>query len=480
MASNYQYLDPNGLATLWGIIKNKFGRVDSVLLNGTSATTTDEGGKIVNIPAFGPGTLSYPGLVPSPGTSSTAIFLRGDGTWAQPIGSTYAAATTAVDGLMSASDKIKLNSVASSAEVNQNAFSNIKVGNSTVAADQKTDTVTFVGAGSVGITVDTSTDTVTFTGTNTTYDIATTDTAGLMSAADKQTLDNIVTTGGEPNQDAFSYVIVGGSTVAADDKKDKLTLVGSGSISLSAATGTDTITISGTNTTYAAATTAANGLMSSSDKQKLDGIVAGASTYAAGSGLTLSGTTFNHTNSVTASTVGPTSNVSGASVAIPNIKYDAQGHITGGSTVKYTVGSLAASAITSGTFATARIPNLPASIITEGTFSSAIHASTPGATYSLVNKQYVDSAISSAISGAASFQGTATTASPSTAGTYNAGSYWLVTSDGDYVNGAFECQPGDMIFAINNGSGSGSTSDFTVIQQNLSPITTAEIETICV
>ena len=46
-------------------------------------------------------------------------------------------------------------------------------------------------------------------------------------------------------------------------------------------------------------------------------------TYSAGTGLSLSGTTINHSNSVTAETTGK-----GSATAIPIIKYDAQGHIT--------------------------------------------------------------------------------------------------------------------------------------------------------
>lgn len=109
------------------------------------------------------------------------------------------------------------------------------------------------------------------------------------------------------------------------------------------------------------ATTSANGLMSASDKSKLDGITASAdavsfsrslssgtkigtitingtgtdlycqtntnTTYSAGTGLSLSGTTFNHSNSITAKT-----SYVGSATAVPRIQYDAQGHITACST----------------------------------------------------------------------------------------------------------------------------------------------------
>lgn len=74
---------------------------------------------------------------------------------------TYTDATTSASGLMSSADKTKLNGIATGAEVNQNAFSNITVGSTTVAADAKTDTVTLVAGGTVTLTPDASTDTIT-------------------------------------------------------------------------------------------------------------------------------------------------------------------------------------------------------------------------------------------------------------------------------------------------------------------------------
>lgn len=58
-------------------------------------------------------------------------------------------------------EKNKLSGIASGAEVNQNAFSNIKVGTTTVVADAKTDTVEFVGS-NVTITPDATNDKITF------------------------------------------------------------------------------------------------------------------------------------------------------------------------------------------------------------------------------------------------------------------------------------------------------------------------------
>ncbi len=59
-------------------------------------------------------------------------------------------------------------------------------------------------------------------------------------------------------------------------------------------------------------------------------------TYSAGTGLSLSSTTFNHSNSVTAGTVGTSSATSGNSIAVPYVTYDAQGHITATGTHTHT------------------------------------------------------------------------------------------------------------------------------------------------
>ena len=60
-------------------------------------------------------------------------------------------------------------------------------------------------------------------------------------------------------------------------------------------------------------------------------------TYSAGTGLSLSSTTFNHSNSVTAGTAGTSSATSGSTLAVPYVTYDAQGHVTASGTHTHTV-----------------------------------------------------------------------------------------------------------------------------------------------
>lgn len=74
--------------------------------------------------------------------------------------------TGATNGLMTAADKQKLNGIASGAEVNQNAFSNVKVGSTTIAADSKTDTLELVAGGATTITPDATNDKIVISSTD--------------------------------------------------------------------------------------------------------------------------------------------------------------------------------------------------------------------------------------------------------------------------------------------------------------------------
>ena len=84
--------------------------------------------------------------------------------------------------------------------------------------------------------------------------------------------------------------------------------------------------------------------------------------------------------------------------------------------------------------------------------------------------------VATAITGAAAFQGTApTTFAPTN---YKKGWYWVVGTAGTYAGET--CEAGDMIFAISDYSSAYSASDFDVIQTNLdiTDISNAEIDTI--
>lgn len=144
--------------------------------DGTSTSVTDSDTTYSNFVKSGTGAKA--GLVPAPSTTAgTTKYLREDGTWAVPpnTNTTYSNATTTTAGLMSAADKSKLDGVASGAEVNQNAFSNVVVGSSTVSADSKTDTLTLVAGSNVTLTPDVANDKITIASKDTVYAHPTTD-----------------------------------------------------------------------------------------------------------------------------------------------------------------------------------------------------------------------------------------------------------------------------------------------------------------
>lgn len=69
-------------------------------------------------------------------------------------------------------EKTKLAGIATGAQVNQNAFSNVAVGSTTIAADSKTDTLTLVAGSNVTLTPDATNDKITIAAKNTTYTAA--------------------------------------------------------------------------------------------------------------------------------------------------------------------------------------------------------------------------------------------------------------------------------------------------------------------
>ena len=75
------------------------------------------------------------------------------------------------------------------------------------------------------------------------------------------------------------------------------------------------------------------------------GIPAQNTTYSAGSGLSLSGTTINHASSITAGPAGSSSSTSGSStISIPYVTYNATGHITGKGNRTHTINAATTSA----------------------------------------------------------------------------------------------------------------------------------------
>lgn len=156
-------------------------------------------------------------------------------------------------------EKNKLSGIASGAEVNQNAFANVKVGTTTVAADSKQDTLNLAAGDNVTITADTATDTVTiaaaapaYSGTspiNVSGATISHANSGVTAASKGDTTNQTPTWGGTFKVPSGTVNATGHLTAFAEH----------------------TVTIPNTE-----ASTSAAGLMSSTDKSKLNGIATGA------------------------------------------------------------------------------------------------------------------------------------------------------------------------------------------------------------
>lgn len=162
---------------------------------------------------------------------------------------TYSNASTSSAGLMSTSDKSKLNGIASGAEVNQNAFSNVVVGSTTIAADSKTDTLTLTAGSNITLTPNATNDSITISASGSSYSLplASNSTRGGIKLSSS-------TQGGTPN----GITATSGRTYAVQINSSEQAVVN--------------VPWTDTNTTYSEATTSTSGLMSSSDKTKLNSL----------------------------------------------------------------------------------------------------------------------------------------------------------------------------------------------------------------
>ena len=122
----------------------------------------------------------------------------------------------------------------------------------------------------------------------------------------------------EANQNAFSNVKVGDTTIAADSKTDTLTIVAGSNVTITPDATNDAVTIAAKDTTYSDVTTSAHGLMSATDKTKLDTIATGANKTVVDSALSSTSTNpvqNKIVNSALAEKVPSTRTVNGKSLA---------------------------------------------------------------------------------------------------------------------------------------------------------------------
>jgi hypothetical protein len=166
---------------------------------------------------------------------------------------------------LTSAERTKLSGIATGAEVNQNAFSNVAVsGQTTVAADAKTDTLTLVAGTGVTLTTDAGADSITIaasgSSSNSFETIAVAGQSSVVADSGTDTLtlaagtgitittdastDTVTITNSATGANAFGNVAVAGqTTVAADSTNDTLTIAAGTGISLTTDATTDTLTI---------------------------------------------------------------------------------------------------------------------------------------------------------------------------------------------------------------------------------------------
>ena len=160
---------------------------------------------------------------------------------------------------LTSAERTKLSGIATGAEVNQNAFSNVAVtGQDAVAADGKTDTLNLAAGTGITITTNATTDTVTITN----------------SATGANAFGNVAVTGqntvaADSTNDTLTLVAGTGISITTDDVNDNITITNSvtapntfGTIEVSgqsavvADSTTDTLTLAAANTNVVITTNA--------------------------------------------------------------------------------------------------------------------------------------------------------------------------------------------------------------------------------
>lgn len=220
-------LDNNGVLYLWNKIKAKFvAQEDGKGLSANDYTDAEKT-KLAGIEEHAnyykhPTGAGY-SHIPVGGSSGQILrwSAAGTATWGADKDTTYTAATTTTDGLMSAADKTKLNGITTGA----NKYTHPTY----TAYTSGLYKITVNNTGHVSAATAVGKDDITALGIpaqDTTYTAASQVKMGLLTAADKTKLDGIAN-GAEVNQNAFSTVQVGNSgefTFSATSKEDKLTI----------------------------------------------------------------------------------------------------------------------------------------------------------------------------------------------------------------------------------------------------------------
>ncbi len=224
------------------------------------------------------------GLVPAPAAGSQSKYLRADGTWQSPPNTTYSNATQSAAGLMSSADKTKLDGIAANANnYTHPSYTSKTSGLYKITVDNLGHVSAAAAVGKSDITA------LGIPGQDTTYSQFAGSSAGLVPAADSGDSGKYLKadgTWGTPTNTTYSVFKAATSSAAGGTGLVPAPAAGKQNQYLRG----DGTWATPTNTTYNNATTTTAGLMSSTDKAKLDGIPSNANYVAVDSALSSTST----------------------------------------------------------------------------------------------------------------------------------------------------------------------------------------------
>lgn len=243
-----------------------------------------------------------------------------------------------------------------------------------------------------------------------------------------------VASGAEVNQNAFSNVKVGSTTVVADAKTDTLELVAGSNVTLTPDADNDKVTIAATDTTALGSMTGTLGVGHGGT---------GVSTLGAG-------VVYHSASGTGALSIATAANIVSA---IGNTAVNRATNDASGNKIETTYAKLASPAIT-GT------PTAPTAAAGTNTTQIATTA-------------FVTNAVGTATAGALQYKGTVDAETTITNAAYKKGWYYVVSTAGTYVGKV--CEVGDMLIAKQDKS-STTSNDWDAIQSNIEVLSNSEID----
>ncbi len=366
--------------------------------------------------------------------------------------------------------------VASGAEVNQNAFSNVKVGSTTIAADAKQDTLEMIqgngvslipddSADSIRINLDVDTDVFGFSSGALTANAVGSSNNGVMTPALLTKLNGIAT-GAEVNQNAFSNVKVGSTTVAADAKTDTLELVAGTNVTLTPDATNDKVTIAATDTTALGSMTGTLGVAHGGT---------GVSTLGAG-------VVYHSASGTGALSIATAANIVSAlgTTAVNRATADASGNNIANTYAKAQDVADTIEGLSN---------DIDNALITKAPLASPALTGTPTAptaaagtnTTQIATTAFVTNAVGTATAGALQYKGVVTAESGISGTSYKKGWYWIVgmpnSSTTSITIAGKNCEAGDMVIAKQDKT-STLANDLDIIQTNIEVLSNSEIDTL--